>query len=68
MELLHTRERSVGELVLELQMSQPAVSKHLRTLRDAGVAAVRAAGRRRCYTLRADPLDELHSWLQQFTR
>lgn len=66
MELLHERERSVGELVLELQMAQPAVSKHLRTLRDAGVTSVRADGRLRWYALRTAPLEELGSWLDRF--
>jgi len=62
-ELLRERERSVGELVLELQMAPPAVSKHLRTLRGSGVASVRADGRHRLYALRAAPLDELGAWL-----
>lgn len=66
MELLHERERSVGELVVELQLAQPRVSKHLRVLRESGVAAVRAAGRRRYYALRAAPLEDLRSWLERF--
>ncbi|HSJ46318.1 MAG TPA: metalloregulator ArsR/SmtB family transcription factor [Euzebyales bacterium] len=66
MELLHERERTVGGLVLELNMAQPAVSKHLRTLREAGVAAVRADGRHRWYALRSAPLEELGSWLDGF--
>jgi len=66
MELLHERERSVGDLVIELQMTQPTVSKHLRTLRESGVATVRADGRRRWYALRAAPLEDLVSWLGRF--
>ena len=65
-ELLDERERSVGELVIELQMAHAAVSTHLRTLREAGVTGVRADGRRRWYTLRAAPLEELGSWLGRF--
>lgn len=66
MELLHERERTVGEVVIELDMAQPAVSKHLRTLREAGVATVRVDGRSRWYALRAEPLEELGSWLDAF--
>jgi DNA-binding transcriptional ArsR family regulator len=62
-ELVSERERSVGELVIELQMAQPAVSKHLRMLREAGVADVRADGRRRYYALCGAPLEELETWL-----
>jgi len=65
-ELLDERERSVGELVIELQMAHAAVSTHLRTLREAGVTGVRADGRRRWYALRAAPLEELGSWLGRF--
>lgn len=65
-ELLDERERSVGELVIELQMAHAAVSTHLRTLREAGVTGVRADGRRQWYALRAAPLEELGSWLGRF--
>lgn len=65
-ELLDERERSVGELVIELQMAHAAVSTHLRTLREAGVTGVRADGGRRWYALRAAPLEELGSWLGRF--
>lgn len=66
MELLDERERSIGELVIALQMTRHAVSAHLETLREAGVAHVRADGRRRWYALRAAPLEELGAWLGRF--
>src|SRR3954454_22802568 len=59
-------ERSVGELVERLRLSQPGVSKHLRVLREAGLVRVRADGRRRWYGLRADPLAELDAWLAPY--
>jgi DNA-binding transcriptional ArsR family regulator len=47
-------------------MSQPAVSKQLRVLREAGLVAVRPDGQRRIYRLRAEPLMELDEWLEPF--
>ena len=63
MELVSDRERSVGELVVELQMDQPTVSEHLRVLRETGVVSVRQEGRRRWYALCAAPLTELDDWI-----
>lgn len=65
MELVSDRERSVGELVVELQMDQPTVSRHLRVLRETAVVSVRQQGRRRFYALRAAPLTELDDWLSR---
>ena len=66
LELLRDGERQVGDLVSELALSQPAVSKHLRVLRDAGVVAVRAEAQRRLYRLRPEPLVELDDWLEPY--
>ncbi|MBW3553554.1 MAG: metalloregulator ArsR/SmtB family transcription factor [Gemmatimonadetes bacterium] len=66
LELLRTEERPVGELVDELGMSQPAVSRHLRVLREAGVVEARAEAQRRVYRLRPDALRELDSWLEPY--
>jgi len=63
---LRGSERSVGELVTLLQMKQPAVSKQLRVLRDAGLAQVRVDGQRRMYSLRADGLREIDDWIAPF--
>nr|WP_027927326.1 metalloregulator ArsR/SmtB family transcription factor [Amycolatopsis benzoatilytica] len=66
LDLLLEGERSVGELVAELQLSQPAVSKHLRVLREAGLVTVRVSAQRRCYRLRAEPLAEVDAWLAPY--
>jgi DNA-binding transcriptional ArsR family regulator len=59
-------EQPVQALVERLAMSQPAVSKHLRVLRDAGLVAVRADGQRRIYRVRPEPLMELDEWLEPY--
>jgi len=59
-------EQPVGQLVFELQLPQPAVSKHLRALKDAGFVAVRPDAQRRLYRLRQEPLLELDAWLEPF--
>ena len=66
LDLLRVRERPVGELVTALRVSQPAVSKHLRVLRDAGMVDVRVDAQRRVYRVRAEPLEALDEWLQPF--
>jgi DNA-binding transcriptional ArsR family regulator len=68
LDLLNVRARSVGELVEELPIGQPAVSKHLRVLREAGLVDVRAEAQRRIYTIRPDPLKELDQWLEPYRR
>lgn len=57
---------SVSELVTELGISQPTVSKHLKVLRDHGLVTVREVGQHRYYRLDAEPLDELQDWLGPF--
>lgn len=66
LDLLRVRERSVGELVEALPMSQPAVSKHLRLLRDAGLVEVRVDAQRRVYRVRAEALRQVDDWLAPF--
>jgi DNA-binding transcriptional ArsR family regulator len=66
LDLVRERERSVGELVAELAASQPAVSKHLRVLRAAGLVEARVDEQRRIYRLRAGPLRELDAWLAPY--
>lgn len=68
LDLLKDGERPVGELVRELGMSQPAVSKQLRTLRDAGLVTVTVDAQRRLYRLRAEPLAALDAWLAPYRR
>jgi DNA-binding transcriptional ArsR family regulator len=59
-------EKPVHALVEQLAISQPAASKHLRVLRDAGLVDVRAAGQRRLYRLRPQPFLELDEWLEPY--
>ena len=68
LDLVRDGERSVGELVATLSMSQPAVSKHLRVLREAGLVEARVAEQRRLYRLRPGPLHELDAWLAPYRR
>jgi DNA-binding transcriptional ArsR family regulator len=63
---LRTGERSVGALVEELGASQPSVSKHLRTLREAGLVESRVDAQRRLYRLRPEPLRDLDAWLEPY--
>jgi DNA-binding transcriptional ArsR family regulator len=63
LDLLRETERPVGDLVAALTLSQPAVSKHLRVLREAGLVEVRADAQRRIYRLRTEPLQALDDWL-----
>jgi DNA-binding transcriptional ArsR family regulator len=66
LDLLRERERSVGELVDRLALSQPGVSKHLRVLRDAGLVQVRHDAQRRWYQLDPAPLVEIDAWLEPY--
>ena len=68
LDLLREQERTVGELVDSLDMSQPAVSKHLRVLREAGLVESRVDAQRRIYTLRAEPLAEMDAWLAPYRK
>jgi DNA-binding transcriptional ArsR family regulator len=68
LDLVRDEEHSVGELVEGLAMSQPAVSKHLRVLRQAGLVTSRVSGQRRLYRLEAKPLKEVEDWLAPYRR
>jgi DNA-binding transcriptional ArsR family regulator len=65
---LRQGERSVGELVERLALSQPAVSKHLRVLREADLVASRVDKQHRRYRLRPAPLAEVDAWLAPYRR
>ncbi|MFF5055250.1 ArsR/SmtB family transcription factor [Micromonospora sp. NPDC000663] len=65
---LRDAERSVGELVDGLGVSQPAVSKHLRVLREAGFVTCRTAARQRIYRLDVGPLRAVDDWLHPYRR
>jgi DNA-binding transcriptional ArsR family regulator len=66
--LLLSSQQSVGEIERQLRMSQPAVSKHLRVLRDAGFVEATVDAQRRLYRLRPEPLHEIDAWLAPFRR
>jgi len=66
LDLLRDGERTVGDLVSALGLSQPGVSKHLRVLREAGLVKVRADAQRRRYRLRTEPLREIDDWLAPY--
>ena len=66
LDLLREEERPVGELVRLLVASQPAVSKHLRVLREAGLVEVRVDAQRRLYRVRAEPLRDVALWLEPY--
>ena len=66
LDLLRERERPVGEIVAALALAQPAVSKHLRVLRDAGMVRVRVDAQKRVYRLDPRPLRALDDWLAPY--
>jgi DNA-binding transcriptional ArsR family regulator len=68
LDLLGATERPVGELVARLELSQPAVSKHLRVLREAGLVDVRGDAQRRLYRVHAEPLRAMDAWLAPYRR
>lgn len=68
LDLLRKRERAVGELVEEVGISQPGVSKHLRVLREAGLVEARVEAQRRLYGLRPEPLAEVDAWLAPYRK
>lgn len=59
-------EKAVGELVVQLGLAQPQVSKHLRVLREVGVVDVREDGRRRLYRLEGQALKPIHDWVRTY--
>ncbi len=64
-ELLARREQSAGDLAARFEISRPAVSRHLRVLREHGLVRARSDAQRRIYSLDPAPLDELHAWLER---
>lgn len=70
LELLAESERAAGDIGAivqrEFDISQPAVSQHLRVLRDSGFATVRIAGARRMYAVETGPWQEISQWVERF--
>jgi len=67
-DLLLDGPKPVGDMVLQLGLHQPQVSKHLRVLSDAGLVDVRVDAQRRIYALRPMPFQELGVWLEKYRR
>jgi DNA-binding transcriptional ArsR family regulator len=63
---LRAGDKAVGELVEELDASQPTISKHLKVLREAQLVSMRAQGQKRYYALNPKPLEGIVSWLETF--
>ena len=68
LDVLAGGERAVNDLVRELGLAQPQVSKHLRVLRTVGAVDVRDEGRRRLYRVNAQALKPIHDWVQSYER
>jgi DNA-binding transcriptional ArsR family regulator len=70
LELLADGERSSGDMTAiiqaEFHLTQPAVSQHLKVLRESGFASVRIDGPRRIYAVRPEPMREVDTWLGRF--
>jgi DNA-binding transcriptional ArsR family regulator len=68
LDALSAGEQPVNELVRELGLAQPQVSKHLRVLREVGAVEVRVEGRHRLYRLNGLALKPIHDWVSDFER
>jgi DNA-binding transcriptional ArsR family regulator len=66
LELVRDRELPAGELAAQFDVSRPAVSKHLRVLREAGLVHERRSGRQRLYRADPAPLADLRAWLEEY--
>lgn len=66
LELVRDEEVPAGVLAAEFDVSRPAVSRHLRVLREAGLVVERREGRHRLYRANLEPLAELRSWLEGY--
>jgi DNA-binding transcriptional ArsR family regulator len=64
LELLGRGERAAGEIVAQFDISAPAISQHLKVLRESGLVRVRPEGQHRIYSLDADGLDEVERWMR----
>jgi DNA-binding transcriptional ArsR family regulator len=68
LDMLATGDRTVTALMEPFDMSQPAISKHLRVLREAGLVVERKVGRHRHYSLSPEPLREIATWLGHYRK
>lgn len=68
LDLLAEGEKSVNDIVVELPVSQPQVSKHLKVLKDVGLVESRTEGRKRLYRIDALALKPVHDWVKEYER
>lgn len=68
LDMLAEGEKSVSDIVAQLPVSQPQVSKHLKVLKDVGLVETRAEGRNRLYRLDARALKPVHDWVSEYER
>ena len=68
LDLLMAGERAVNDLLAPFKMTQPAISQHLKVLREAGLVSERRAGRQRLYRLDPAPLKAVHDWTAHYER
>ena len=68
LDMLSQRDRNVGEMAAKFVISLPAVSRHLRTLRQAGLVTERSEGRQRIYHLDAAPMRDVSVWIDRYER
>ena len=68
LDVLAGGERPVNDLVAQLGLGQPQVSKHLRVLRDVGAVEVRSDGRQRLYRINGQALKPIHDWVKTYER
>jgi DNA-binding transcriptional ArsR family regulator len=68
LDVLASGERPVNDLVVELGVAQPQVSKHLKVLREVGLVDVRGEGRQRMYRLNGHSLKPIHDWVKSYER
>jgi DNA-binding transcriptional ArsR family regulator len=68
LDVLASGERPVNDLVAQLGLAQPQVSKHLRVLREVGAVDVRESGRQRLYRLNGKALKPIHDWVKEYER
>lgn len=66
LDCLATGEKTAGELAGEFDISRPAIAKHLRILEQSGLVTITNVGRTRVHRLNAEPLREVHDWLQRY--
>jgi DNA-binding transcriptional ArsR family regulator len=68
LDVLAGGEHAVNDVVAQVGLAQPQVSKHLKVLREVGLVDVRDEGRRRLYRLNGQPLKPIHDWVKQYER